>query len=97
MNNLNPDIKDVVQSQIDYTKNAFEDAQNIRDIIIANGGTHEEARKAYLDRISISKEMLEKFIQEQIENADSRKASQEDSKNQWMIDKFYAGLIFKIR
>ena len=82
MNNLNPNIKDVVQSQIDYTKNAFEDAQNIRDIIIANGGTHEEARKAYLDRISISKEMLEKFIQEQIENADSRKASQEDSKNQ---------------
>lgn len=65
--NLNPEIKDVIQNQLNYTKNAFEDAQKIRDEIIANGGTFEEARKAYLDRISMPKELLEKFNEEQIE------------------------------
>jgi len=67
INDLNPEIRDLIQSQLNYTKNAFEDAQNIRDKIIANGGTYEEARKAYLDRISMPKELLEKFNQEQIE------------------------------
>lgn len=65
INKLNPEIKDLVQNQINYTKNAFKDAQNIREKIIANGGTYEEARKAYLDRISMPKELLEKFNEEQ--------------------------------
>jgi len=72
INNLNPEIRDLVQSQLNYTKNSFEDAQNIRDEIIANGGTYEEARKAYLDRISMPRELLEKFNQEQMnENTDT--------------------------
>lgn len=67
IDSLNPEIKDLIQNQLNYTKNAFEDAQNIRDEIIANGGTFEEARKAYLDRISMPKELLEKFNEEQLE------------------------------
>ena len=67
IDNLNPEIRDLIQNQLSYTKNAFEDAQNIRDKIIANGGTFEEARKAYLNRISMPKEMLEKFNEEQVE------------------------------
>ena len=73
INNLNPEIKDLLESQLNYTKNSFDDAQDIRDEIIANGGTYKEARKAYLDRISISKEMLEIFIQEQIKKEDNSK------------------------
>ncbi|EIJ65500.1 hypothetical protein BD31_I0678 [Candidatus Nitrosopumilus salaria BD31] len=76
INNLNPEIKDLVQDQLNYTKNAFEEAQNIRDEIIANGGTYEEARKAYLDRISMPKELLEKFNEEQLERM------KENTKNQ---------------
>ena len=76
INNLNPEIKDLVQGQLNYTKNAFEEAQNIRDEIIANGGTYEEARKAYLDRISMPKELLEKFNEEQLERM------KENTKNQ---------------
>lgn len=67
IDNLNPEIKDLIQNQLNYTKNVFEDAQNIRDEFIANGGTFDEARKAYLDRISMPKETLEKFNEEQAE------------------------------
>ena len=61
---LNPEIRDLVVSQLNFTKNTFEEAQKIRDEILANGGTYEEARQVFLDMISISKEMLEQFNQE---------------------------------
>ncbi|HJJ23124.1 MAG TPA: carboxypeptidase-like regulatory domain-containing protein [Nitrosopumilus sp.] len=64
INSLNPEIKDLIASQLNFTKNTFEDAQKLRDEIIANGGTYEEARQVYLDMISIPKEVLEQFNQE---------------------------------
>ena len=66
IDNLNPEIRDLVISQLNFTKNNFEEAQKIRDEIIANGGTYEESRQAYLDKISIPKEILEEFNQEKI-------------------------------
>ena len=53
---INPEIRDLVISQLEFTKNKFEEAQKIRDEILANGGTYEEARQAYLDMLSIPKE-----------------------------------------
>ena len=50
---MNPEIQDIVKEQLNFTKNNFINAQNIRDMIIENGGTYEEARQAYLDKISI--------------------------------------------
>ena len=64
LNSINPEIRDLVTSQLNFTKNLFEDAQKLRDEIIANGGTYEEARQAYLDMISIPKAVLEQFNQE---------------------------------
>ena len=64
---LNQEIRDMMINQLNFTKNNFAEAQSIRDEILANGGTYEEARYAYLDKISISKEMLEKFNEEQME------------------------------
>ena len=61
IHSLSPKVRDVIVSQLDFTKTNFIDAQNIRDKIISEGGTYEEARQAYLDRISISKEDLNKF------------------------------------
>ncbi|RNJ78874.1 MAG: carboxypeptidase regulatory-like domain-containing protein [Nitrosopumilus sp. B06] len=58
---LNPQIKDLVADQLNFTKNTFENAQKIRQDVIASGGTFEEARKAYLDAISIPRDSLEKF------------------------------------
>jgi len=61
---LDPEIRDLVVSQLDFTKNRFEEAQKIRDEILVNGGTYEEARQVFLDMISIPKEVLEQFNQE---------------------------------
>ena len=67
IDSLNPEIRDLVSSQLNFTKNTVEEAKKIRDEIIANGGTYEEARQAYLDMISIPKEVLEQFNQEKLE------------------------------
>ena len=74
--NLNPEIKDIVSSQINFTKNTFEEAQQLKDEIIANGGTYEEARQAYLDKISMSKEKLEEFNQEKINKQEAKKSNE---------------------
>jgi len=67
VNSLNPEIKDLIISQLNFTKNMFEEGQKVRNEIIANGGTYEEARKAYLEKISISKEVLEQFNQNHLD------------------------------
>lgn len=86
INSLHPEIKDLVISQLDFTKNNFAEAQKIKGEIIANGGTYEEAMQAYLDKISISRETLEKFNQEylesQKENLEDNQSSEEELKDQ---------------
>ncbi len=67
INSLNPEIRDLVVSQLNFTKNTFEDAQKLRDEILANGGTFKEARQVYLDRISFPKEVLEQFNHENLD------------------------------
>jgi len=70
---LNPEIRDLIVNQLNFTKNTFEEAQKLRDEILANGGTYKEARQAYLDMISIPKEFLEQFNQERLdENSENK-------------------------
>lgn len=69
---LNPEIRDLVISQLNFTKNTFEEAQKIREEILANGGTYDEARQAYLDMITIPKEVLEQFNQQNQANPDNQ-------------------------
>lgn len=87
LDSLNPEIRDLVASQLNFTKNTFEEAQKFRDEILANGGTYEEARQAYLDMISIPKEVLEKFNQGELdelpeESTDENQNTEEDSESQ---------------
>ena len=87
VNSLNPEIKDLVIRQLNFTKNIFEEGQKVRNEILANGGTYEEARKIYLEKISISKEILEQFNQndlnEEIENnVDVEKNNEETSEDE---------------
>lgn len=86
INSLNPEIRDLVASQLNFTKNTFEEAQKLRDEILANGGTYEEARQAYLDMISFPKEVLEQFNQEILnkeleEGSNYNQTSEENSEN----------------
>ena len=86
INSLNPEIRDLVIAQLHFTKNNFVEAQNIRDEIIANGGTYEEARQAYLDKISTSRETLEQFnqvyLESQEENLEDSQSSEEEPEDQ---------------
>ncbi len=80
MAGLDPEIRDLVSNQLNFTQNNFLDAQKIRAEIIENGGTYEEARKAYLDRLTIPKEILEKFNEMHLE--DPEVESEVESENQ---------------
>lgn len=87
INNLNPKIKEMIINQLNFTKNNFAEAQKIRDEILANGGTYEEARQAYLDKISIPKKILEEFneekiVQESEQNSEENNTTDENSENQ---------------
>ena len=87
INSLNPDIRDLVVSQLNFTKNTFEEAQKLRDEILANGGTYAEARQVYLDMISFPKEVLEQFNQESLDEkseggSNDNQTSEENSENQ---------------
>ena len=76
---LDSEIRDLVTNQLNFTKNNFLEAQNIRDEILANGGTQEEARQAYLDRITISIEELEQFNEEQLNEASEESTDESET------------------
>lgn len=75
---LNPEIRDLVVNQLSFTQNNFLDAQKIRAEIIENGGTYEEARQAYLDRLTIPKEILEKFNENNLEESEVENQTSEE-------------------
>ena len=77
---LNPEIRDIVVNQLSFTQNSFLDAQKIKAEILENGGTYEEARQAYLDRLTIPKEVLEKFNESYPEESEIE--SEVESENQ---------------
>ena len=68
VNQLNPEIKDTVIEQLNFTKNLFEEAQLVKEEILFNGGTYEEARQAYLEKVTVTKNMLENFDNKISEN-----------------------------
>lgn len=80
INSLKPEIKDIVSSQLNFTKNLFEEAQIVRDQIIADGGTHDEAHKAYLEMLSIPREKLEQFNDQKLQELDNTDNPVEDTK-----------------
>jgi hypothetical protein len=77
VNNLNPEIRDVVVSQLEFTKNTIKEAKKLKEEVIVNGGTYHEAMQAYLQMISMPKEMLEQFNQDQIDK-NSKKGSKDN-------------------
>ena len=68
---LNPEIKDLVIQQLEFTKNNFLEAQNLKQEMLANGSTYDEAMQAYFEMLSIPKatinEFNEKYLKESTE------------------------------
>jgi hypothetical protein len=73
VNSLDEEVRDTVVKHLNFTKNLVGEAQVLRNEILENGGTAEEAQLAYLEKISTSREM--------IENLDSYFESLEDNAN----------------
>lgn len=71
VNSLDEEVRDTVVKHLNFTKNLVGEAQVLRNEILENGGTAEEAQLAYLEKISTSREM--------IENLDSYSESLEDN------------------
>jgi len=59
VSNLDLAVRDIIVNQLNYTVNAFAEAQNAMDEVLANGGTFEEARQAYFEKATISREIME--------------------------------------
>ena len=59
VNSLDEGVKDTVIEHLNYTKNLFEEAQILKNEILESGGTAEEAHIAYLDKLTVTREMLE--------------------------------------
>ena len=78
VNSLNPEIRDIVVSQLNFTKNLFEEAQLVKAQIIADGGTYEEAQQAYLEMLSIPKEKLEEFNDQKLKELENTELSEEN-------------------
>lgn len=71
VSSLDPKIRDIVVSQLNFTKNIFEQAQIAKAQIIADGGTYEEAHQVYLEMVSIPKEKLEEFNDQKLKELET--------------------------
>lgn len=66
--NLDLAVKDIIVNQLNYTVDAFVAAQNTMDEVLANGGTFEEARQAYFEKATISRDTMESLTMNQTDN-----------------------------
>lgn len=68
VSNLDLAVRDIIVNQLNYTVDVFVEAQNAMDEVLANGGTYEEARQAYFEKATISREMMEALTVNQTSN-----------------------------
>ena len=59
IDNLHPEIRELVSKQMNFTVSVFEAAQKAMNDVLANGGTYEEARQAYFEKAAVTRQMME--------------------------------------
>ena len=67
VDNLDLSVKDIIVNQLNYTVTVFEEAQAAFDEVISNGGSYQEARLAYYEKASISREVMNELTVMNIE------------------------------
>ena len=65
---LNSEIKELVVEQLNFTKNSFLEAQELKQEMLANGSTYDEAMQAYLEMLAIPKATIEQFNEKYLES-----------------------------
>ncbi len=81
LSKLDPRIKDTISHQMNYTKRIYEEAQYAMKSVLDNGGSLQEARKAYLEKLSTTKEELAKIGDNNTENYSKIKKVQDTKIN----------------
>ena len=71
VSNLDLSVKDIIVNQLNYTVTMFEEAQEAFEEVLANGGSYQEARLAYYEKASISREVMNDLTILNVENATS--------------------------
>jgi len=71
VDNLDHSVKDIIVNQLNYTVTVFEEAQAAFDEVISNGGSYQEARLAYYEKASISREVMNDLSTLNVENTTS--------------------------
>lgn len=79
ISSLNPTVQNVISSQLNYTKSVFEEAREAMKQVLDDGGSLEEARNVYFEKITIKKEQLESFVTNSTEPNVSKIKSKEPS------------------
>jgi hypothetical protein len=85
VNSLDEAVRDTVIKHLNFTKNLVETAQELRNEILENGGTAEEAQLAYLEKITTTRDMLENLDSpenyEEINSDESSESVEDNSTN----------------
>jgi len=71
VDNLDRSVKDIIVNQLNYTVIVFGEAQAAFDEVISNGGSYQEARLAYYEKASISREVMNDLTTLNVENTTS--------------------------
>jgi len=71
VDNLDHSVKDIIVNQLNYTVTVFGEAQVAFDEVISNGGSYQEARLAYYEKASISREVMNELSTLNVENTTS--------------------------
>jgi hypothetical protein len=65
---LNPEIKELFIEQLNFTKNNFLAAQELKQEMLANGSTYDEAMQRYLEMLAIPKATIDQFNEKYLES-----------------------------
>lgn len=61
LSTVNPQIRSNISAQLNFTKQIYEEARQAMKDVLDNGGSLQEARNAYFEKLAVTKEELIKF------------------------------------
>jgi hypothetical protein len=80
MAKIDPRIKNTIASQLNYTKQLQEEARQVMKQVLDNGGSLQDARKAYFEKLSITKDGLHEINDKNNTKNYSKTLKSEDKK-----------------
>jgi hypothetical protein len=77
---VDPRIRTAISAQLNYTKQLFADAQNAMKEVLDNGGSLQDAKKAYFEKLTVTKNELVNVVDINSTENHSKVKTSEDKK-----------------